>query len=361
MAENSQDNQEDKTEDPTPQRMEEFRKEGQVSQSRELTAFFVLGACLLTMYFAGPGALASFFEVFKSMLAACATTMITDENIGSIMLVVLKIIGSLAMPVAIAGFVAGILGSIVQIGFNISLKPISPELEKINPITGFWRIYSLNSLVEGFKSLLKLCVIGGVAYWMVSDSFESSSALPELESQEILNYLGSTSFRLIGAIAIALFMISILDVAYQKYRHYKQLMMTKQELRNEIKQREGDPLLRARIRSVQREIAHKRMMEEVKKADVIVTNPTHIAVAIRYDLQKMNAPKVVAKGSDFIALNIKDLAKKHNVPVVENVPLARALHKSVKVGAYIPRALYQAVAEVLAFVYRLRGRIGRKK
>jgi flagellar biosynthetic protein FlhB len=287
--------------------------------------------------------------------------MITDESIGTIMMSMLKVIAALSMPVAIAGFVAGVLGSVVQIGFNYSLKPIKPNLEKIDPIAGFWRVYSWNSLIEGFKSLLKLCVIGATAYYMVSDSFESSAALPELESQEMFNYLTSASFRLIGAIAIALFVISLLDVAYQKYRHFKQLMMTKQELRNEIKQKEGDPLLRARIRSVQREIAHRRMMEEVKKADVIVTNPTHIAVAIRYDLEKMSAPKVVAKGSDFIALNIKDLAKKHNVPVVENVPLARALHKSVKVGAYVPRALYQAVAEVLAFVYRLRGRIGRKK
>jgi|SRR3989344_4354237 len=361
MAEENESSQEDKTEDPTAQRMEEFRKEGHVAQSRELTAFFVLTACLLAMYFAGPSLFAGFFQIFSDMLAQSATTMITDETIGGILIEMLKSTGAIVLPISFAGFVAGVLGSLTQIGFNISLKPLEPEFSKINPITGFRRVYSINSLVEGLKAFLKLSVISGVAYSIVSNSFEDTSVLSELESREVISYMGSASFRLVGSIAIALLVISALDVAYQKFRHHRQLMMTKKELRDELKQSQGDPMMRARIRTVQRDLAHKRMMEEVKKADVIVTNPTHIAVAIRYDLEKMSAPKVVAKGADFIALNIKDLAKKHNVPIVENVPLARALHKSVKVGAYIPRSLYQAVAEVLAYVYRLRGRIGRRK
>lgn len=361
MAEQNEAGQDDKTEEPTQQRLEDFRREGHVAQSRELTAFFVLAATLLAMYFAGPSLFSGFFDAFRDMLAQSATTMVTDESIGAILLSILRHTGAIVLPIALAGFVAGVLGSVAQIGFNFSLKPLEPALAKINPLSGFRRIYSLNSLVEGAKALVKLSVISVVAYSIVRGSFEDTAVLAELESREIMNYMGSITFRLIGAIAIALLVISVLDLAYQKFRHHRELMMTKKELRDEMKQREGDPLLRARIRSVQRDIAHKRMMEEVKKADVVVTNPTHIAVAIRYDLEKMNAPKVVAKGSDFIALNIKDLAKKSNVPIVENVPLARALHKSVKVGAYIPRSLYQAVAEVLAYVYRLRGRISRKK
>lgn len=361
MADKDESSQDDKTEDPTPQRMEDFRKEGQVAQSRELTACFVLISTLGAMYFTGPFLMNDLFDVVRRLLAQCATTAITDETIGAILLSALRSIAIVILPIAGIGFVAGALGTVVQIGFNISTKPIEPNLSKINPITGFQRVFSINSLVEGVKALAKLIVICAVAYGMVMESIESSSVLAELETQQLFEYMTSTSFRLIGSISVALLVIALMDFSYQKFRHYREMMMTKKELRDEIKQREGDPLLKARIRSVQRDIARRRMMEQVPKADVIVTNPTHIAVAIQYDLENMDAPKVVAKGADFIAQNIREVAKANQIPIVENIPLARALHKTVKVGAYIPRSLYQAVAEVLAYVYRLRGRITKKK
>jgi flagellar biosynthetic protein FlhB len=191
---------------------------------------------------------------------------------------------------------------------------------------------------------------------LVRDEILGSPAMLDMDSAQFVTYMSSSGIRLVGGVCIGLFVVAALDFSYQKFRYQKSLMMTRQELKQEHKQREGDPLLKARIRSLQRERARKRMMQDVPKADVIVTNPTHIAVAIKYDYEKMAAPRVVAKGADLMAQRIKELGKKNGVPLVENVPLARALHKSVKIGGTVPRSLYQAIAEVLAYVYRLKGK-----
>ena len=218
------------------------------------------------------------------------------------------------------------------------------------------RIFSMSSLVEGAKSILKLAAVITVTYILLEGQIMGSATVIDMESGQFVAYMGSSAFRLVGGVCIGLFVVAALDFTYQKLRYRKSLMMTKQEVKQEHKQKEGDPLLKARIRSLQREMSRKRMMQEVPKADVVVTNPTHFAVALRYDAEKMAAPRVVAKGADLLAQRIKEVARKNGVPMVENVPLARALHKSVKVGGVVPRSLYQAVAEVLAYVYRLKGK-----
>mgnify|MGYP003351657500 CR=1 FL=1 len=281
---------------------------------------------------------------------------LTANKAGVLLSLCLSQAAKLVMPIAIAGFVAGILGSILQFGFLFTWTPLTPEMDRINPLNGFQRIASLGSLLEGFKSVLKLSAVVAVTYVMLKTELLGSSSMSDMESSTFLAYMTSTAFRLIGGVCIGLFIVAALDFGYQKYRYRQSLMMTKQELKQEHKQREGDPFLKARIRSVQRERARKRMMQDVPKADVIVTNPTHIAVALKYDAEKMAAPKVLAKGADLMAQRIKEVARKNGIPLVENVPLARALHKSVKVGGSIPRSLYQAVAEVLAYVYRLKGK-----
>lgn len=356
----SSDSDDDKTEEPSAQRLEDFRKEGQVAQSRELTSLMVLLACLITLYAFGQTLLTDFLDVMRRILSESATTQLTQENAGKVLITVLKSIAFAVLPIAGAGFAAGVLGSLVQIGFNFTWTPLEPQGDRVNPLSGFQRLFSLNSLMEGLKATLKLTAVVTVTYLMLKNQILTSPAVSDLESGQFASYLTSTGFRLVGGVSIALFIIAVLDFSYQKFRYHRSLMMTKQEAKEEHKKQQGDPLLKARVRSMQRELARKRMMQAVPKADVIVTNPTHIAVALKYDSEKMAAPRVVAKGADLLAQRIKEVARANGVPLVENVPLARALHKSVKVGSSVPRALYQAVAEVLAYVYRLKGRLGTK-
>lgn len=347
---------EDKSEEPSAQRRDDFRKEGQVAQSKELTSLMVLLATLTAMYFAGPALITDFMNVTRKLLFESATTNLDAQEAARLLKIVIIACAKVVMPIAFAGFVAGIVGSVMQFGFLVTTKPLEPDLNRLNPVSGMQRIFSLNSLMEGLKALLKLTAVVSVTYLMIEGQIFTSGAVTDMDRMQFASYLTSTGFRLIGGVSIALFIVAALDFAYQKFRFHKKLMMSKQEVKQEHKQREGDPLLKARVRSLQREIARKRMMQEIPKADVIVTNPTHIAVALRYDAEKMAAPRVVAKGADLLAQRIKEVARKHNIPMVENVPLARALHKSVKVGKTVPRALFQAVAEVLAYVYRLKGR-----
>ena len=357
MAEKQQsESGEDKTEEPSAQRLEDFRKEGQVAQSKELTSLFVLLACMATMYGLGPSLTSDFMNFMRRLFVESSVKEFTQERAGVLLWMCLMAAGKVVMPIAIAGFAAGVIGSVIQFGFLFTWAPLEPQLSRINPISGFQRIASLSSLMEGLKSLLKLIAVIGVTYMLLQSELLGSSSMIDMDSNQFVAYMSSAAFRLVGGVCIGLFVVAALDFAYQKFRYNKSLMMTKQEVKQEHKQREGDPLLKARVRSIQREMARKRMMQEVPKADVVVTNPTHFAVALRYDGEKMAAPRVVAKGADLMAQRIKEVARKNGVPLVENVPLARALHKSVKVGGVVPRALYQAVAEVLAYVYRLKGK-----
>ena len=351
------DSDEDKTEEPSAQRLEDFRSEGQVAQSKELTSLIVLLATMAACWGFGGELMQSYADFMRKMFVEMAIVEFSTERAGVILMMCVREAGKVVMPIALTGFVAGILGSVLQFGFLFTWTPLEPQLDRINPISGFGRVFSIPAVVEGIKSVFKLVAVISVTYILLKKEILGSPGVMEMEGGQFIAYMGTTAFRLVGSVCIGLFVVAALDFAYQKFRYQKSLMMSKQEVKQESKQREGDPLLKARIKSLQRERSRKRMMKDVPKADVIVTNPTHIAVALKYDAEKMAAPRVVAKGADLVAQRIKDIARKNGIPLVENVPLARALHKSVKIGGSVPRPLYQAVAEVLAYVYRLKGKL----
>lgn len=357
MAEKqNSDSDDEKTEEPSAQRLEDFREEGQVAQSKELTSLFVLIACLAVLYGLGSSLASGYMDFMRRMISEAANIDFGPSRAGSLLMLCIDEAAKIVLPIAAAGFLAGVFGSVVQFGLLFSWKPLEPQFERINPIAGAKRVFSIASLVEGLKSILKLSAVILVTYMLLKDEITGSATVMDMEGAQLMAYMTSTAFRLVSGVCVGLFVVAAIDFSYQKFRYHKSLMMTKQEVKQEHKQREGDPLMKARIKSIQREMSRKRMMQEIPKADVIVTNPTHIAVAIRYDAEKMAAPKVVAKGADLLAQRIKEVGRKNGVPLVENVPLARALHKSVKVGGSVPRALYQAIAEVLAYVYRLKGK-----
>lgn len=294
-------------------------------------------------------------EVFQTNLSArldLGSTAISHE----LFMKALGLMVSLGLPICLAGFVMGIVGSFIQVGAVFSFDPVTPTLEKLDPIAGFQRLFSLKAGVEGLRLTFKAAVLLAVIYGLMKTEILQSPTYMGTEASDILPALASTAkvifLTLFGILAI----FALIDYGLQRWDMSKQLRMTKQEAKQEHREREGDPMIKARIRAIQREVSRKRMMQAVKKATVVVTNPTHFAVAIYYDKDTMAAPKVVAKGADFLAQRIKKIAAEAGVPMVENVPLARTLYKTVKVNQSVPRALYQAVAEILAYVYRLKNR-----
>ncbi len=358
MAEDKEDrSREDLTEEASPHRVEEYRKKGMVAQSRDITGLAVLLAAGSCLYLLAPkfGQDISNFmkEVFQSNLTA-KLNLDKNQIIRIFLIKSLWIFISIGLPVGFAGFILGAMSSLVQTGVIFSFDPITPKFEKIDPIQGIKKYLSLKHLFDGLRVFLKLAITLVISYKLIKSEILVS---PASMGSDIFLAFGSFS-RCIKSISFSLLIVfaifAFIDYGFQKYEFSKNLKMTKQEAKQEFKEREGDPQIRARIRSVQREMARRRMMQAVKKADVVITNPTHIAVALVYDTTRMSAPKVVAKGADFVAQRIKQIALDSNVPTVENVPLARTLYKTVKIGHSIPHALYQAVAEVLAYVYKLK-------
>lgn len=350
---------EDLTDEASPYRLEEARKKGQVAQSRELTGMVALLAAASVAYAMTPAmgaSIAEFMrEVFRADLAA-KLNFSDSAVLGGTMMRTLRVLINAALPACAVGALMGVLSSFVQIGSVFSTEPITPDFSKVNPLKGFQRMFSMRQVIEGLRMTLKSAVIGYVAYNLVKTQiFQAPSALAAepvgmgMRLGEIAKIIFLTLF---GILAI----FAAIDFFLQRREFMKNMRMTKQEAKQEFKEREGDPQIKARVRAVQREMARRRMMQAVKKADVIITNPTHIAIAIVYERDKSAAPRVVAKGADFLAQKIKKVASDAGIPLVENVPLARTLFKTVKVGHQIPRALYQAVAEVLAYVYRLKNR-----
>ncbi|MBK7890249.1 MAG: EscU/YscU/HrcU family type III secretion system export apparatus switch protein [Bdellovibrionales bacterium] len=250
-----------------------------------------------------------------------------------------------------------IISTVVQVGFLYNEEVLEFDLEKINPLNGLKRLFSMRAMVEGLKSFIKLILVVAVVYSLVKDEVRLLPQLTFWSVEQILSYAGSLTVKLLGGLGVFMAMVAAADYFFQRWDLEKQMRMTKQEIKEEHKSREGDPMIKARIRRIQREMASKRMMKDVPKADVIVTNPTHIACALIYDPKTMPAPRLVAKGSGLIAEKIKEIARENGVPVLENKPLARAMFKSLKIGQFVPRELLTAVAQVLSYVYRLKRKV----
>lgn len=346
----------EKTEEPTPKKLEDARKEGNVAKSMELSGFIVLFVATIVIIFYFKYITDSLEELYKFYISFIGVE-ITKSLIIKIVLESMLNFFLILAPLLIAIFIAAILANVAQFGFLFTIKPLIPKFEKINPIKGLKRLFSLKTIVEGLKMTLKVAIAFIVGGWLF---FEFLKEIPKLELMsffEQLKWFEEKALIIIFAMLAVFLVFALIDFIYQKYTYIKSLRMSKQEIKDEYKQTEGNPEIKAKIRQLQREMAKKRMMSEVPKADVVITNPTHYAVAIRYDKTKDEAPRVIAKGVDNLAIKIKEIAREHNILIVENPPLARELYKLVEVGELIPPKLYQAVAEVLAFVYKAKNRL----
>ena len=347
----------EKTEAPTEKKRRESREEGQVAFSRELPSAALLAGILLTLIATSPLIL----DAFREMTTQIFRDMSEEDelSIGSLYDLSGEIFYTLLpafAPFAAIIVLVGILASVLQVGVQITLKAIAPKFNKISPLTGLKRLFSTQSLADFLKSMAKLIIVGIVGYITYMDKITELNGLSVATPEAILEYNFTVVAEVSGKIVLALVAIAIFDYLYQRWHHEKQLMMTKQEVKEETKQTEGDPQLKARIRQIQREMSNARMMQEVPKADALIVNPTHFSVAILYDRDVMEAPEVTAKGIDHMALRMRTVARENSVPILERPELARDLYANVEIGETIPERFYKAIAEILAFVYRLRRR-----
>ena len=349
MAENESD--QERTEQATQKRREEAREKGQIPRSQEVVSVSVLMAGLLFFYFGGSHVVKNMMELAVSGFRDAGRMEFLPETAVTILVGYVFKAFFILFPLLIAVLIAAVLANVLQFGFLITAETITPKISKISPAKGFKRLFSLRSMVELLKNILKVIIISVVAYLVIRSEFDNMIPLADQSIWGMLNYIGGVCFKLLLATTVVLVFLAALDYAYQRWEYEKSLRMTKQEIKDEYKSTEGDPLVKARIRRIQREAARKRMMAQVPKADVVITNPTHLAVAIQYRPESMAAPVVVAKGADFIAEQIRKIALENDVPLIENKPLAQVLYKIVKVNSMVPESLYRAIAEVLAFVY----------
>lgn len=347
----------DRTERATEKKRDEARKKGQVARSPEVLSAFVLFGGMLTLYFMGSYLVQQMAVYMKPSLLEATQFHLNQDNVYGLVLKSLTHLLYLMIPLWLVVVLLGVGGNLMQVGVHFSGEVLTPKFDRLNPVKGLKNIFSTRTLMEAAKSLLKVGFLGYVAYIAVKSQIAEFPALTKLGAWELLTYTGNFSFRLFIYLGGVMVVIALIDYAIQKYNFEKSIRMTKKEIRDEMRESEGDPAVKARVRSLQREMAKKRMMQEVPKADVVITNPTHFAIAIKYDPLSMAAPQVIAKGTRLIAQRIKEIARENGVPLVENKPLAQTLYKTVDIGQFIPPNLFQAVAEVLAYVYRLKKKI----
>lgn len=353
MAEESPSGGE-KTEDPSNKRREEFRKKGQVVQSKEVQTAALFTVVLLFWVFYLPEFWEKITTLLFSIWQASGQFEVTPASTMNLSFFLLKQLGILMAPLFVLVLIIAFFSSIFQFGWLLTAKPLTPDFSKMNPISGMGRFFSKKSLLEVFKSIIKVFLIGYLGYSTVYNNFEEALILVDVSVVSAISFLGRIALIVFAKICAILIFLAFIDFMFLKWEMEQKMKMTKQELKEEFKETEGDPHVKAQIRSIQQEMARKRMMADVPKADVVVTNPTHISVAIQYDSENMDAPVILAKGADIIAMKIREIARDNEIPVVENPPVARLLH-NLEIGEHIPEDLFKAVAEILAHVYSLKG------
>jgi flagellar biosynthetic protein FlhB len=344
----------EKTEKATPKKREEARKEGNVARSSELTSAVALAAILVVLRFSGTLIWNGWMSLMHTDFTMPVPSDWTSSTVTELFLMQGMEAVKLLFPVVGMALVTGVAVAVIQVRPMFVFKLLAPKFSRIQPLAGFQRLFSTHSLVEMIKSIVKLCVIGAISYFGVVQMISQIRGFTQEDVNQLPGLVGGMVFNLGMKIAALMVALAFFDFLFQRFEYEKKLRMTKQEVKDEMKQMEGNPEIKGAIRRRARQIAFRRMMEEVPKADVIVTNPTHFAVALKYDAQMMSAPTVIAKGADMLAQRLKERAASAGVPLVENRPLAQTLYKSVEVGGAVPAELYKAVAEVLAYVYRLR-------
>ncbi len=350
----------DKTEPPTTKKLNDARKEGHVARSKELTTSTKLLALFLTLkifvgYMAG-----RFIEVFNSsyrdmdkMLDGEFTTVMAEGILRNSITRIIVII----LPVVLIAFAVSFTIILVQVKWKLSGKPLTPKFSKLDPIAGFRKIFSKDKLFALVVEVVKVILIGYVAYDTLKDEWNTLLVLYDISLFQAVALIGDIVINLGIRLSLIFLVIGFADYLYQRFRFRKDMMMTKQEVKDEFKQTEGDPQVKRRIRTKMLEVSQRRMMQRLPEADVVITNPKHLAAAIKYDREEAEAPILLAKGADYLAQKIKDAAREYGIEIVENKPLARMLYYNVEVGQEIPAELYQMTAEVLAYVYRLKGKI----
>ena len=350
----------EKTEEATPKKLEDARKKGQVAQSTDLVAGLVLLGFFLALKFLVGWVGNSFKSVYYSNYSTIADTIQDGFTLNRAVVIMRQSLFSIlkiGLPFLLASFVLSIVVSIWQVKWKISAEPLKPKLNKISPISGFKKIFSKEKLFEFLKAVVKLIILGTVVYLTLKKQWGYIVQFYDFTLQQSIVAIGTVIVDIGLKISIWFLIFAFADLFYQKKKFAKDMRMTKQEIKDEYKNTEGDPQIKGKIRQRMREAARQRMMQAVPEADVVITNPTHFAVAIKYDKDSFGAPVVVAKGADYVAAKIKEIARENDVEIVENKPLARMLYFNVELGDEIPQEMYQMVAEVLAYVYRLKNKI----
>ncbi len=343
----------EKTEEPTQKRREEAREEGQVANSQDLNSAFTLLISFLVLFFILSNMIREFMDLKARNFSVDIHMDFTIANIHTLFIEIGIISLRMLAPLMIAVAVIGVLVGVFQVGFLLTPKVIVPEISKLNPIEGAKNIFSKKTIVEFLKSLSKIGIIVYISYITIRDSFIDLGLLINMELGHAVELISGIAMNLVIRITLIIVLLGILDLFYQRWQHNEDLKMSKQEVKEERKQMEGDPQIKSQRKQKQREMAMSRMMQEVPDASVVITNPTHLAIALKFEMDSMEVPLVIAKGKDEVAQRIKEVARENEIAVIEDKPLARTLYKATDIGEEIPADLYQAVAEILAYVYQL--------
>nr|MBN2278324.1 flagellar biosynthesis protein FlhB [candidate division Zixibacteria bacterium] len=348
----AEDQFQERTERATPRRRQKAKEEGRVARSMELNSAVILCLGIMTIYFLGP-LLANQLEQMSIYIFNEAPALAADfDSIVSLfnhnIINFFLLLGPILIMLTLIAYGVNIL----QVGVMFTSKPLEPKTDRLNPVSGIKRLFSARSLFQLARDVIKILLIAAVGYLVIKSQMDTFFLLSDTSASIFAAAMGKMALKTVLQVGGVILLLALLDYAYQKYDFEKSIRMSKQEIREEMKESEGSPQIKGRIRRIQREMSRRRMMQEVPKADVVITNPTHLAVALKYDQTEMDAPMVVAKGERLLAQRIKDIAREAGVPIVENKPLARSLFNMCEIGSYVPSQLYRAVAEVLAFVYR---------
>ncbi len=346
----------EKTEKPTPKKRREAREEGQILQSKEINSVVILFSCFFSLKIFG-GMISSQIEkllIDSFNIIPNVDVFFYENNLLINFMKIGYVIALTIMPILVAAFLSALIVNYLQVGFIFTTKPLKLKLDRLNPIEGFKRMFSKRALVDLVKSILKLVLVGYIAYMYLQNKMVDIVKLSQMSANSAYRIFANMTFNFVLRLLAVLLGLSALDYFFKWQEHEKKLKMSKQEIKEEYKQSEGDPLIKGKIKEKQRSIAMSRMMQDVPKADVIITNPTHYAVAVVYDNESYEAPYIIAKGADLVAQNIKKVAKENSLPIVENKYVARTIYETVEIGDIIPEDLYEAVAEILAYVYNLK-------
>jgi len=344
----------DKTEEATPKKKGEARKKGQVPRSKEVGLTFTLLTTTLVLLGMGSYISQSLMATLNTFLGSFLNKQLDYGSLQQITLITLWRIAIVFLPIVAPIMIAGIIANYAQVGFMITKDPLKPQLSKLNPLKGLQRMFSKRTFVELIKDLVIISIVGYVGYGFVKDNYQSILNYGNLRTAVVLSAFGKTVISLLSKISMVMVVVAVMDYGFQRFQFNKEMRMTKQEVKEEFKQQEGNPEVKSKIKQKQRQMATRRMMQQIPNATVVVTNPTHIAVALKYVEGEDEAPKVVAKGAESLAVKIKEIAKEHDVPIIENKTLARFIYSEVELDSAVPFEMYQVVAEILALVYKLK-------